>query len=221
MNWKKLAMVALVALSVLAYLLAGGRELLDPRSFQAYYQRAPLATGGVFFLVCLLGTALSMPVTGILAVIAGMTFGHAVGLSLTLLACTCGGSLAFLMARYVLHAPIQQRFADQLTQINKGVESDGAFYLFGLRMIPVLPFWLLNLLAALTSIDLRRFFLATLGGMFPLLLLLVHFGTQVQSVERFSVRALLSPGLLLALGLLAALPFATRALLKYVNRRFR
>ncbi len=221
MGWKKLAMIGLVALSVLAYMFAGGRELLDPRTFQAHYLEAPVATSCVFFVVCFLGTALSMPVTGVLAVIAGMTFGHALGLGLTLLACTCGGSLAFLMSRYVLHAPVQQRFADQLVQINKGIEADGAFYIFGLRMIPVVPFWLLNLLAALTPLDLRRFFLATMGGMFPLLLLLVHFGTQVQSVDELSPTALLNPGLLLSLGLLAALPFATRATLRYIGRRFR
>ena len=124
-------------------------------------------------------------------------------------------------SRYVLHDPIQRRFADQLTNINKGVEKEGAFYLFALRMIPIIPFWTLNLLIGLTPIDVRRFVVATLTGMLPIISVLVHFGTQIRAVDSFSIRALFTPGLLLSLALVGVMPFIAKGIVRLVQYRFR
>ena len=221
MNWRQPVLALLIIGVAVLYFAAGGDELLDPRAFQTMYDTSPLTTAGVFFLVCLVGTALSLPVTGVLSVIAGMIFGHLVGLPVALVACTFGGTLAFLVSRYVLREPIQRRFADQLMNINKGVEKEGAFYLFALRMIPIIPFWTLNLLVGLTPIDVRRFVLATLTGMLPIISVLVHFGTQIGAMESFSIRAMFTPGLLLSLALVGVMPFIAKGIVRLVQYRFR
>ena len=221
MKWRRPALAVLIVGLALAYFASGGEELLDPRAFRRLHDASPLLTAGIFFLVCVLGTALSLPVTGVLSVIAGMTFGHAIGLSTALLGTTLGGTVAFLTSRYVLHDQLQRRFADQLVNINEGIEKEGAFYLFSLRMIPIIPFWTLTLVAGLTPIDVRRFVLATLFGMLPIVAVLVHFGTQIRALDDFSIGALFSPNLLLALALVGAMPIIARGIVRLVQRRYR
>jgi uncharacterized membrane protein YdjX (TVP38/TMEM64 family) len=102
--------------------------------------------------------------------------------------------------------------------INKGIEKEGAFYLFGLRMVPVIPFWLLNLLVGMTSMRAPVFFIATLSGMVPITLILVYTGSQLGDIETFSLAAIFTPGLILSLCLLAAFPFLARIIVKFVRR---
>ena len=218
MNWRRPTVALVLIVIALAYFSAGGEDLFDPREFQRIYDESPLMTAGIFFLVYLLGTAFSLPVMGVLSVIAGMIFGHVVGISISLLACTVGGTAAFLVSRYVLHDQVQRRFAEQLVNINKGIEKEGVFYLFSLRMVPLIPFWTLTLVAGLTPINVRRFVLATLFGTLPLIAVLVHFGTQIGAMETFSIRTMFSPNLLLALALVGALPFITKGIVRLLRR---
>jgi uncharacterized membrane protein YdjX (TVP38/TMEM64 family) len=102
--------------------------------------------------------------------------------------------------------------------INKGIEKEGAFYLFGLRMVPVIPFWLLNLLVGMTSMRASVFFVATLCGMVPITLILVYTGSQLGDIETFSMAAIFTPGLILSLCLLAAFPFLARAVVRFTRR---
>jgi uncharacterized membrane protein YdjX (TVP38/TMEM64 family) len=198
--------------------LMGGEEMLDVRSYQALYQKSPVATTLIFFLVYLVSTALSLPASGVLSIASGIIFGDIVGVPLSLLACSTGGTLAFLSSRYLLHDLIQHRFAVQYEVVNRGIEKDGAFFVFSLRMIPVIPFWLLNLLMGLTSMSASRFYLATLTGMVPIAVILVHFGSQIGSLESFSLRAIFTPGLLFSLLLLGAMPFIAKGVLTLVQR---
>jgi uncharacterized membrane protein YdjX (TVP38/TMEM64 family) len=218
-NRKQFTLLFTIVAVVTAYLIAGGEDLLNIRVYQVRYQESPLATSVVFFLVFLLGTALSLPVSGFLSVLAGFIFGNIVGFPLALLACAFGGTLAYLTSRYILHDLIQRRFGDQLFVINKGIKKDGAFYVFSLRMIPVIPFWLLNLLIGLTPMSASRFFVATFTGMMPITLILVYFGGRVGSIESISPRAIFTPGLLLSLALLASLPFIARRIVNLIQRR--
>jgi len=218
-NKKQLLLLIALLGIVVTYFMTGAEEMLDPRKYQALYKESPLTTVLIFFAIYLTGTALSLPVTGVLSVVSGMIFGHLIGAPLALLACTIGGTIAYLVSRYLLHTLVQQRFAAQLASINKGIEAEGAFYLFCLRMIPVIPFWLLNLLVGLTSIGVARFFVATLLGMLPVTLILVHFGTQLSTIDRFSVTEIFTPGLLLSLALLAVMPFVARQAVRLIRRR--
>ena len=218
MNRKQLALLTVVAAAVLAYLVGDGGQLLNPAFYRAQFQDSPVITALAFLLVYVLGTALSLPVSGALSVIAGMIFGRVVGIPLALAACTTGGTVAYLMSRYLLHELVQRRFAVQMQVINRGIEREGAFYLMCLRMVPVIPFWLLNLLSGVTALRVYPFFFATLLGMFPVVVILVNFGAQLGAVETFSLAALFTPGLLLSLTLLAATPFLARGLVALLRQ---
>jgi len=113
---------------------------------------------------------------------------------------------------------IKRRFPGQIEVVNKGIEKEGAFYLFGLRMIPVIPFGLLNMLIGLTSMRVPVFMLATLTGMIPVLLILTYTGSQLGDIETFSIAAIFTPGLLLSLALLASFPFLAKAIVGYTRR---
>ena len=220
MNHKQFTLLITIVLVICVYVFADTAKLLDIQYYLGLYRQSPLLVISLFYLGFLLGTALSLPVSGTLSVISGALFGYTIALPLTLLSCACGGTLACLCSRFILHDAIQNRFSDQLAMINRGIESDGVFYVCSLRMVPVIPFWLLNLLMGLTPMSLPKFFFATLTGMVPITLVLVHFGTQLGDIQSFSLKELLSPGLILALLLLATIPLLGRGLV-HLLRRFR
>lgn len=218
MNRKQLALLLTIILVIGTYIVMGGEQVLDAQSYQRLYQQSPVNTAIVFFLVFLFATAFSLPACGVLSVASGIVFGHWIGTPLALLACSMGGTLAFLSSRYLLHDLIQQRFAVQFKVVNRGIEKEGAFYVFSLRMIPVIPFWLLNLLMGLTGMSPLRFGLATFAGMVPITVILVHFGAQLGAVESFSFGAIFTPGLIFSLALLATMPFIARGVLGLIQR---
>jgi uncharacterized membrane protein YdjX (TVP38/TMEM64 family) len=123
-----------------------------------------------------------------------------------------------LSTRYIFHDFIKQRFPAQVEMVNKGIEKEGAFYIFGLRMIPIIPFWTLNLLVGLTSMRVHLFTLATMLGMIPVLLILTYTGSQLGEIETFSLGAVFTPGVILSLTLLASFPFIAKALLGMTRR---
>lgn len=218
MNKLQIALLTVIVLAVVAYMMAGGEKGLNPAVYHSYAQQTPVLSAVIFSLLLIFSTALSLPVTGVASVIAGIIFNHSVGTALVVFSCSAGGTLAFLASRFIFHDLIQQRFTKQLAVINAGLHKDGAFYVFGLRMVPVVPFWLLNLLVGITSMSIGRFFFATCTGMLPITIILVHFGTELGAVERFSLNTMLSPSLLLSLCLLGLLPFITKGLLRLAQR---
>jgi uncharacterized membrane protein YdjX (TVP38/TMEM64 family) len=215
---KKLALATLIAAIVILYFAGGGDELLSIRVYQDLYDQSPVRTAIVFFLIYFVGTSCSLPVSGALSVASGLVFGLFTGFLISLVASTLGGTIALFSTRFLFHDLIKRRFAVHLDVINKGIEKEGAFYLFGLRMVPVIPFWLLNLLVGLTSMRVHLFFIATLSGMIPITLILAYTGSQLGSIETFSMAAIFQPGLILSLTLLAAFPFLARFLIKLTRR---
>jgi uncharacterized membrane protein YdjX (TVP38/TMEM64 family) len=214
---KKL-LLALVIFSIVALFLSGASDAyLDIRLYQGLYQRSPALTLAVFFLVFLAGTSFSLPVTGLLAVASGALFGMVIGSLISLAALTMGGSVAVIITRYLLHDLVLRRFTGQIAVVNKGVEKEGAFFLFSLRLLPVLPFWLINWLIGLTSMRIGVFMLATFFGMAPVILLLSYTGSQLGAVDSLSLGTLFTPSLLLAFALLAAFPLLARGIL-FVTR---
>jgi uncharacterized membrane protein YdjX (TVP38/TMEM64 family) len=213
--------IPLIAIAVVAglYLLGDGERLLDPRLYQVRFNEQPTSTALFFFIVFVISTALSLPVTAALTVASGMIFGPVLGAPMALLAATLGGSCGFLISRYALHELVQQRFAVQLKVINRGVVQDGVFYLLSMRMIPVIPFWLLNLLMGLTPMRISSFLIATLLGMLPITLVLTHLGSQLGAIQSFTMKEILTPGLMLSLSALALLPLMMRWLLSVFKRR--
>jgi len=215
---KKLGLAAVIATIIALYFIGGGEKYLDIHMYQNLFERSPLVTLAVFFLVFFVGTSCSLPITAALAVASGIVFGFAVGFLVTSLSTTLGGTVSFLSTRYIFHDFIQQRFPEQIAMVNKGVEKEGAFYVFGLRMIPVIPFWTLNLAMGLTSMRVFSFTLATMLGMIPVLLILTYTGSQLGEIETFSVAAVFTPGVILSLALLASFPFIGKGLLTLSRR---
>ncbi len=172
------------------------------------YQAKPLLVIALFSALYIVFTALSLPGAIILTLAGGAIFGLWVGVPVVLVSATIGATLAFLAARYVLRDAVQNRFADRLTAINSGVEKDGASYLFTLRLVPVFPFFLVNLLMGLTHIKTSTYFWVSLMGMAAGTIVFVNAGTQLAAIT--SLSGILSPALIGSFVLLAAFPWAAR-----------
>ncbi|WP_116473027.1 FAD-dependent oxidoreductase [Zobellella maritima] len=177
----------------------------------------PWLMAGAFFVFYVLVTALSLPGAAIMTLAAGALFGLWQGFVLVSFASTIGATLAFLVARFLLHDAVQRRFGDKLKAINAGVARDGAFYLFSLRLVPVFPFFLINILMALTPIKAATFYWVSQLGMVAGTLVYVNAGTQLAAID--SLAGILSPGLLLSFALLGIFPLVARALVRVIQRR--
>jgi len=219
MPLKKLLLALFIAGMIALYFAGGGEKYLDIHLYQDLYDSSPVSTAAVFFLVFMAGTAFSLPVTAVMAISGGIVFGTLTGCALSLLSSTLGGTLALYSSRYLFHDLVSRRFAPQLDMVNKGVVTEGAFFLFGLRMIPVIPFWGLNLLMGLTAMRVPIFMLATLFGMVPVMLILSYTGNELGEIEHFNLAEIFSPGLILALCLLASFPILARLLVRWLRAR--
>ncbi len=220
---KKVWLLGLIALLVIGFYLLGLNQYFDlsvlkekSHGFTAYYQANPWQTSLWFFLIYIVSTAVSIPGASILTLAGGAVFGLWWGVVLVSFASTIGASLAFLLSRYVLKDSIQQKFSDKLADTNAGIEKEGAFYLFTLRLIVVFPFWLINMLMGLTPIKLRTYFWVSQLGMFPATILFVNAGTQLAKVEH--VGDILSPAVAVSFALLGLFPLIARAIPGIVRR---
>ncbi|RPH42582.1 MAG: pyridine nucleotide-disulfide oxidoreductase [Burkholderiales bacterium] len=186
-------------------------------ALQARVQAQPLTTAATFFVVYVLAAALSIPGAVILTLAAGALFGLGWGLLLVSFASCIGALLAFLAARYLLRDTIQARFGKALAPINEGVRKDGTFYLLTLRLVPLFPFWLINLLMGLTPMGAGRFYVVSQVGMLPGTLVYVNAGTQLAAIQ--SPGDILSPGLLGSFVLLGVFPLLAKAGVGWFERR--
>lgn len=182
-----------------------------------YQQQQPLLVAAVYFMVYVLVTAFSLPGAAVMTLVGGALFGLGWGLLLVSFASSIGATLAFIIARGLLRDWVQQRFARHLKAINDGVEKDGAFYLFTLRLVPVFPFFVINLAMALTPIRLWPFYWVSQLGMLAGTAVFVNAGTQLAQLEQVS--GILSPQLLGSLVLLGLFPWIARVLLSFIKRR--
>lgn len=170
-----------------------------------------------FFAVYIAVTALSLPGAAVMTIAAGAFLGLFWGVVIVSFASSIGATLAFLMSRFVLRDSIQNKFAERLKTINQGVERDGAFYLFTLRLVPVFPFFLINILMGLTPIRTITFFLVSQIGMLAGTLVFVNAGTQLAQVD--SLSGILSPGLLLSFALLGLFPWIAKKIISVLKQR--
>ncbi len=216
---KKLAILAAIAIALFSFYQLGGAEYLKPATYQALYAANPTRTLAIFFAVYVAATALSIPGAAILTLIAGAVFGLWTGVLLVSFASTIGATLAFLSSRLVLRDWVQSKFSQQLKSINQGVEKDGAFYLFSLRLIPVIPFFVINLAMGLTPIRTVAFYLASQIGMLPGTFVYVNAGAEIGKIDSLSFDGVLRPGIILAFVLLAAMPFIVRGIRDFFARR--
>ena len=169
-----------------------------------------------FFLLYVAVTGLSIPGAAIMSLVAGALFGVVLGTLIVSFASTMGATLAFLSSRYLLRDWVQGKFGERLRAVDDGLEKDGAFYLFTLRLIPVFPFFVINLLMGLTRIKTGTFFWVSQIGMLPATIVFVNAGTQISRID--STAGLLSPTLIVSFVALALFPWEAKAIVAVVKR---
>jgi pyruvate/2-oxoglutarate dehydrogenase complex dihydrolipoamide dehydrogenase (E3) component/uncharacterized membrane protein YdjX (TVP38/TMEM64 family) len=185
--------------------------------FREFQTESPFIVAGVFFAAYVLVTAFSIPGAAVMTLAAGALFGLLQGLILVSFASTIGATLAFLGARYLLRDSVQAKFGNRLKSINEGVEKEGAFYLFTLRLVPVFPFFLINLLMGLTSMKAFTFFWVSQLGMFAGTVVYVNAGTELAKID--SLSGILSPGLILSFVLLGIFPLIAKKVTDKIKAR--
>ena len=181
------------------------------------YASQPVQTAVTFFIVYVLAAALSFPGASILTLAAGAMFGWAFGLVLVSFASSVGALLAFWVSRYLLRDFIVRRFGKLLQPINEGLAKDGTFYLLTLRLVPLFPFWLINLLMGLTTLGARRFYVVSQIGMLVGTAVYVNAGTQLAAID--SMSDVLSAGLLGSLALLGVFPLVAKFVVGALQKR--
>jgi len=183
----------------------------------AFRDASPVLATAIYFVIYVVATALSLPGATLLTLAGGAVFGLWWGLLIVSFASTIGASLAFLIARFLLRDWVQARFGARLKAIDAGVQRDGAFYLFTLRLVPAFPFFLINLLMGLTAMKARTFFWVSQIGMLAGTIVYVNAGTQLGQLE--SLAGIVSPGLLASFALLGIFPLIARRIVDWVQAR--
>jgi len=186
-------------------------------AIDAFFAANPALTVGIYCAIYIVVTALSLPGAAIMTLVGGAIFGLLWGTIIVSFASTIGATLAFLAARFLLRDAVQRRFGDSLKAVNKGVRRDGALYLFMLRLVPAFPFFVINLVMALTPIRAVTFFFVSQVGMLAGTVVYVNAGTQIAQID--SLGGILSPGLIGAFVLLGIFPLIAQWFVRAIKRR--
>ncbi len=168
-----------------------------------------------YFFAYIAITAFSIPGAAVVTLLGAALFGFWTSLLLVSFASTIGATIAFLSSRYLLREWVQSKFGNKLNAINQGVEKDGAFYLFSLRLIPVFPFFLINLLMGLTPMSVARFYLTSQIGMLPGTAVYLNAGTQLATID--SLSGIVSPTVLASFALLGLFPIIAKWVMNKVR----
>ncbi len=187
------------------------------QAFADYYSENTVLTIAIYFIIYVITTSLSLPGAAVLTLVGGALFGLVTGTIVVSFASTLGATLAFLVSRFLLGDYVQSKFSDKLKVINEGIEKEGEFYLFTLRLVPLFPFFLINLIMGLTPIRTIKFFVVSQLGMLPGTIVYVFAGTQLAQVD--SLKGILSPGLIGAFVLLGLFPLLAKKTLELIKRR--
>ncbi len=218
--WLVLALIALVA-AFFAFDL-GRFFSLDyikgaRAGFTELYAKQPLMVAGGFFAIYVAVTALSLPGAAVMTLLAGAIFGLLVGTVLVSFASSIGATLAFMVSRYLLRDSVKARFGARLAEVDKGIEKEGAFYLFTLRLVPLIPFFAINLMMGLTKMKAATFYWVSQLGMLAGTIVYVLAGTQLAQIT--SLKGILTPGLLISLVLLGVFPLIAKKIVNTIQAR--
>ena len=223
MNAKKIGLVAAVVALIAAFFFFDlGRFLtLDAvkaaqQDFADYYAQNTVTVLAGYFVAYVLIAALSLPGAVPMTLIGGAVFGFWTGLVVISFASTLGATLACMVSRYLLGGWVQNRFGDRLGALNQGLEREGAFYLFTMRLIPIFPFFLINLAMGLTKMPLFTFYWVSQLGMLPGTAVFVNAGTQLATIE--SAGDILSLRIILSFALLGIFPIAAKKIMGLVRK---
>jgi len=186
------------------------------QALNEFYRGNPVLVIAAFFLVYVVITSLGLPAAVILTLAAGAIFGFWTGTILVSFASTIGATVAFLLTRYLFRDAIQAKFGDRLEAINNGIEREGAFYVFGLRLVPIFPFFMINSVLALTKLKTHTFYWASQLGMLAGTAVFVNAGTQLATID--SLSGILEPKILASFVLLGVFPIIAKYTLNWLKR---
>ena len=222
----KIVIVGLIALGIVAfrYFDLGQYLTLDyikasQEKFYALYLSHRFAVIAAYMGIYIVVTALSLPGAAVLTLAGGGLFGLVVGTVVVSFASTIGATLACVVSRFLLRDWVQNKFGDKLRTINDGIEREGAFYLFSLRLVPIFPFFVINLLMGLTRMRLFTFFWVSQIGMLAGTVVYVNAGKELAEID--SLSGILSPGVLISFAVLGLFPITVKKLLAVYKKRFK
>jgi uncharacterized membrane protein YdjX (TVP38/TMEM64 family) len=212
---KKIIIIVTVLLLIAAFRIFNIGDYLSlsyikesQERFAALYRDQRITVIAAYMAIYILVTSLSLPGAAVLTLAGGALFGLVTGTVVVSFASTLGATLACFVARFILRDWIQGRFGDRLKTVNEGIKKEGAFYLFTLRLIPVFPFWLINLIMGLTKMPIGRFYWVSQVGMLPGTIVYVNAGKELGKID--SLSGILSPGLILSFALLGIFPLLAK-----------
>jgi uncharacterized membrane protein YdjX (TVP38/TMEM64 family) len=182
-----------------------------------FYNLNPVWTGFIFFICYVLITGTSLPGASVMTLIGGAIFGVFWGTILVSFSSVLGATIAFLLVRYLFHDFVQSRYKKQLEPINDGIKKEGGFYLFTLRLVPAFPFFIINILMALTPIKTINFALISQIGMLPATIVYVNAGTQLAKVD--SLNDILTTNIIISFALIGIIPLLSKKILNYIKKR--
>ena len=225
-KWQRVGIVVVLLLGVAAFFLFDLGQYLTLEYLKASHERlqalylhnrVPFIAGymGIYIVV----TALSLPGAAVLTLAGGGLFGFWVGTLVVSFASTIGATLACLVARFLLRDWVQNRFGDKLVTINAGVEKEGAFYLFTLRLVPIFPFFVINLLMGLTRMRMVTFYWVSQVGMLAGTMVYVNAGKELAQID--SLAGIISPGVLFSFALLGLFPLTVKKTLSWYRAHYK
>ena len=191
------------------------KESLD--KFNDLYEKHQALVIAGYFIIYVLTTSLSLPGASPLGIVGGALFGFWVATLVVSFASTIGATLACFVSRFLLRDWVQSKFSDKIAKVNEGIEKEGAFYLFTLRLIPIFPFWMINLVMGLTKMPLSRFYWVSQIGMLPGTMVYVNAGKELAKIE--SIKGIFSPRLIISFALLGIFPIAVKKLVAFYRKR--
>jgi dihydrolipoamide dehydrogenase len=223
-RYAKIFLVATIVILIVAFFAFDLHRFLTleylkdrQQAFADFYSTNRLLTIAIYFILYVVVTALSLPGAAVMTLAGGALLGFSVALITVSFASTIGATLAFLASRFLLRDWVQSKFGDKLTAINEGVEREGPFYLFTLRLVPLFPFFVINLVMGLTPMRALAYYWVSQLGMLPGTAVYVNAGTQLGQIE--SASGILSPGILVSFVLLGLFPLIAKRIIDIVKRR--
>ncbi|TAK60174.1 bifunctional TVP38/TMEM64 family protein/FAD-dependent oxidoreductase [Methylobacter sp.] len=211
MSFSRWALLAAIGVLIASFFIFDLQDYLtletlkaQQAAIQTYRSDHPGLSVAIYMLIYIAVTGLSLPGAALLTLAGGAVFGLFWGTLIVSFASTIGATLAFLSARFLFRDQVKARFGDRLNVINKGVDKDGALYLFTLRLVPIFPFFVINLVTGLTNLNTKTFYWVSQVGMLAGTVVYVNAGTQLGKLE--SLSGILSPGLIGSFALLGIFP---------------
>ncbi len=220
----KIAFVGVIAFLIFIFFYFGLHQYANLESLKTqqtniaeYNDSHPVLAALIFFTAYIFVTGLSLPGAAILTLAGGAVFGVLIGTLLVSFASTMGATLAFLASRFLFRESLQKRFSDRLHVINRGIEKEGAFYLFTLRLVPAFPFFIVNLVMGLTPMKVLTFFFISQAGMLLGTIVYVYAGTQLAQIN--DLKDIFSPGLIISFTLLGLFPLIAKKTIEFIQSR--